>query len=311
MNKNSLFAIHHSFKWNDMPDINYNHLRYFWEVARDGNLTRTAARLNLSQSAVSVQIRKLEDRLGQPVFERRNRQLHLTEAGRITLDYAETIFGAGQELIATLQRTGSPRQVLRVGAQATLSRNFQIEFLRPLLGKSDVELVLRSGSSLDLLQALETLGVDVVLTNRAPAPDVLTSYIVHPVSQQPVSVIGTPARIDTGDTLADLLVTHPVIVPTLESPVRAGFDALCAQWGIRPALAAEVDDMAMMRLLAREDIGLAVMPPIVVKNELASGMLKEAEQGVGLSESFYAVTAKRKFPNPLLEVLLGKVGTSR
>jgi len=294
-----------------MPDINYNHLRYFWEVARDGNLTRTAARLNLSQSAVSVQIRKLEDRLGQPVFERRNRQLHLTEAGRITLDYAETIFGAGQELIATLKRTGSPRQVLRVGAQATLSRNFQIEFLRPLLGKPDVELVLRSGSSLDLLQALETLGVDVVLTNRAPAPDVLTSYIVHPVSQQPVSVIGTPARIDTGDTLADLLVTHPVIVPTLESPVRAGFDALCAQWGIRPALAAEVDDMAMMRLLAREDIGLAVMPPIVVKNELASGMLKEAEQGVGLSESFYAVTAKRKFPNPLLEVLLGKVGTSR
>lgn len=294
-----------------MPDINYNHLRYFWEVARDGNLTRTAARLNLSQSAVSVQIRKLEDRLGQPVFERRNRQLHLTEAGRITLDYAETIFGAGQELIATLQRTGSPRQVLRVGAQATLSRNFQIEFLRPLLGKPDVELVLRSGSSLDLLQALETLGVDVVLTNRAPAPDALTSYIVHPVSQQPVSVIGTPARIDTGGTLADLLVTHPVIVPTLESPVRAGFDALCAQWSIRPALAAEVDDMAMMRLLAREDIGLAVMPPIVVKNELASGMLKEAEQGVGLSESFYAVTAKRKFPNPLLEVLLGKVGTSR
>ena len=205
---------------------------------------------------MSVQIRKLEDRLGQPVFERRNRQLHLTEAGRITLDYAETIFGAGQELIATLQRTGSPRQVLRVGAQATLSRNFQIEFLRPLLGKPDVELVLRSGSSLDLMEALETLGVDVVLTNRAPAPDALTSYIVHPVSQQPVSVIGTPARIDTIGTLAD--------------------------------------------------IGLAVMPPIVVKNELATVMLKEAEQGLGLSESFYAVTAKRKFPNPLLEVLLGK-----
>ena len=116
-----------------MTEMNYNHLRYFWEVAHDGNLTRTAARLNLSQSAVSVQIRKLEDRLGQRVFERRNRQLHLTEAGRITLDYADTIFGAGQELIATLRRTGNARQVLRVGALATLSRNFQIEFLRPLL----------------------------------------------------------------------------------------------------------------------------------------------------------------------------------
>jgi len=304
--KNSLFATYHSFKVNVMSDINYNHLRYFWEVAHDGNLTRAAARLNLSQSAVSVQIRKLEDRLGQPVFERRNRQLHLTEAGRITLDYADTIFGAGQELMATLRRTGSARQVLRVGALATLSRNFQIEFLRPLLGKPEVELVLRSGTSMDLLQGLETLSLDVVLTNRAPTPDALASFIVHPVSQQPVSLIGKPARIEAGATLFELLEVNPIIVPTLESPLRVGFDALCAQLGVRPVFAAEVDDMAMMRLLAREDIGLAVLPPIVVKNELESGLLKEADFVVGLSESFYAVTAKRKFPNPLLGALFGQ-----
>lgn len=286
-----------------MTGMNYNHLRYFWEVAHDGNLTRTAARLNLSQSAVSVQIRKLEDSLGQPVFERRNRQLHLTEAGRIALDYADTIFGAGQELIDTLRRTGSARRVLRVGALATLSRNFQIEFLRPLLGKPQVELVLRSGTSIELMQGLETLSLDVVLTNRAPVPDALTSFIVRPVSQQKVGVIGLPARIDAGRGLADLLTSNPLIVPTLETPIRAGFDALCAQLGIKPELAAEVDDMAMMRLLARQGIGLAVLPPIVVKNELESGLLKEADHDVGLIESFYAVTAKRKFPNPLLAVL--------
>ncbi len=283
--------------------MNYNHLRYFWEVARDGNLTRTAARLNLSQSAVSVQIRKLEDRLGQPVFERRGRQLHLTEAGRIALDYADTIFGAGQELLATLQRTASPRQVLRVGALATLSRNFQIEFLRPLLGKPEVELILRSGTSMELLLGLETLRLDVVLTNRSPASDALTSFMVHPVSEQPVSIIGTAARINMGQSLKDLLAKNPMIVPTTDSPIRAGFDMLCTRLDIRPVLAAEVDDMAMMRLLAREDIGLALLPPIVVKNELETGLLKEAQHDVGLSESFQAVTIKRKFPNPLLASL--------
>jgi LysR family transcriptional activator of nhaA len=254
-----------------------------------------------------VQIRKLEDQLGQPVFERRNRQLHLTEAGRIALDYADTIFGAGQELIATLRRTGSARQVLRVGALATLSRNFQIEFLRPLLGKPDVELVLRSGTSIELLQGLETLSLDVVLTNRAPIADALASFIVRPISQQPVSVIGVPERINAHETLFDLLASNPIIVPTLESPVRAGFDALCAQLGVRPILAAEVDDMAMMRLLARENIGLAVLPPIVVKNELETGLLKEADHMVGLSESFYAVTAKRKFPSPFLAPLFDRL----
>ena len=71
-----------------MSDLNYRHLRYFWAVARDGNLTRTAERLNLSQSALSVQIRKLEERLGHALFERYGRQLHLTEAGRIALLHA-------------------------------------------------------------------------------------------------------------------------------------------------------------------------------------------------------------------------------
>ena len=287
-----------------MATMNYNHLHYFWNVAHDGNLTRTAERLNLSQSALSVQIRKLEDRLGHALFERRGRGLHLTEAGRIALDHADTIFGAGQDLLATLNRTGRARQVLRVGALATLSRNFQIEFLRPLLGRRDVELVLRSGTMIELLQGLETLSLDVVLTNRVPAPDALGSFVVHPLSQQPVSVIGTPARIADAANLTALLSDNPIIVPTLESPVRLGFDAICVKLGVAPLLAAEVDDMAMMRLLAREDIGLAVLPPIVVKSELASGMLQEADPLSGLTESFHAVTVTRQFPNPLLGPLL-------
>ncbi|MDP5084537.1 MAG: LysR family transcriptional regulator [Yoonia sp.] len=287
-----------------MSDMNYNHLRYFWAVAHDGNLTRTAAKLNLSQSALSVQIRKLEDRLGHALFERRGRQLHLTEAGRITLDYADTIFDAGKDLLGTLSQQGRPRQVLRVGALATLSRNFQIEFLRPLLGQADVELVLRSGTLVELLQGLETLSLDVVLTNRAPAHDAMSSFVTQPISDQTVSLIGTPKRLAGNASLAMLLSENPVIVPTEDSPVRAGFDRLCTRLDVSPTLAAEVDDMAMMRLLAREDIGLAVLPPIAVKNELSNGMLVEANHQLGLTESFHAVTIARKFPNPLLGTLL-------
>lgn len=289
-----------------MQDLNYNHLRYFWLVAHEGNLTRAAARLNLSQSAVSVQIRKLEDRLGHPLFERRGRQLHLTEAGRIALDYADTIFGVGRDLLATLGRSANPRRVLRVGALATLSRNFQMEFLRPVLGLDDVELVLRSGNSAELLHGLETLGLDVVLTNRIPAPDSISDFMVHTLSDQAVSLIGTPSRIGRADSLAGLMMSNPMIVPTTESPVRLGFNTLCARLGIEPVIAAEVDDMAMMRLLAREDLGLAVIPPIVVRNELASGLLKEYDHDIGLTESFYAVTVNRKFPNQLLQGLLDR-----
>jgi len=288
----------------DMANFNYHHLRYFWAVAHDGNLTRTAERLNLSQSAVSVQIRQLEDHLGHALFDRRGRQLHLTEAGRIALDHADTIFAAGRELISTLRETGRTRQAIRVGALATLSRNFHMEFLRPILGRADVEVILRSAGAGDLLQALETLNLDVVLINQPPARDAVTPFLSHRLSEQQVSLVGIPDRLVAPFDLRSLLETQPVILPTAETGVRIGFDALTDRLGVRPQIAAEVDDMAMMRLLARDGVGLAVLPPIVVQDELCSGRLIEADRLPGICETFFAVTLKRRFSNPLVVELL-------
>ncbi|WP_295840002.1 LysR family transcriptional regulator, partial [uncultured Xanthomonas sp.] len=276
-----------------MAALNYNHLRYFWAVAHDGNLTRTAERLNLTQSALSVQIRKLEERLGHALFERRGRQLHLTEAGQIALDHADAIFATGDELLGTLRQTGAARQALRVGSLATLSRNFQLEFLRPLLGRTDIDLILRSGSAGELLRALEALNLDVVLLNQAPATDALTPFVTHRLAERPVSLVGTPDRLGHAASIADQLRQHPIILPTVDNSVRAGFDALADRLGVRPQIVAEVEDMAMMRLLAREDIGLAVLPPIVVKDEIAAGVLVEGDQLPDIVETFHAVTMSR------------------
>ena len=287
-----------------MADLNYHHLHLFRAVAHGGNLTRTAQVLNLSQSAISVKIRKLEDRLGHPLFDRRGRQLHLTEAGRIALDHADAIFAVGDELLGTLRDAGRGLQVLRVGALATLSRNFQLGFLRPVLGQPGTEVILRSGSLSELLTLLETLNLDVVLTNQPPQRDATTPFVSHRLAEQPVSLVGTPTRLKSTQNLAQRLATLPIILPSTNSSIRIGFDALVAQLGIRPSIVAEVDDMAMMRLLAREDVGLAVLPLIAIKDELEQGILIEADRLPGISETFYAVTLDRRFPNPMLQRLI-------
>lgn len=292
-----------------MP-LNYHHLRYFWAVAHDGNLTRTAQRLNLSQSALSVQIKQLEERLGHALFERRGRQLHLTEAGRIALDHADAIFSTGQELVATLAGTVQERKALRVGALATLSRNFQIGFLRPILSRSDVEVILRSGSPTELLEGLAALNLDLVLMNRPPPDDSLTPFETHQIGEQNVSIVGTPARLDPDRPVRDLLIEQPFILPTTDNSVRTAFDALASRMSVRPQIAAEVDDMAMMRLLAREDIGLALVAPIVVKDELTSGRLREAKEHPRIKETFFATTLRRRFPNALVQDLLEQNASS-
>ncbi len=165
-------------------------------------------------------------------------------------------------------------------------------------------MILRSGSTSELLGALETLNLDIVLLNQPPMADSVTPFIAQHIYQQRVSLVGRPSFGKLGATLADLLAEHPVILPTLESSVRTQFEALTARLGLSPQIAAEVDDMAMMRLLAREGAGLAVLPPIVVKGELEAGTLVEFDALPGMVESFYAVTIKRRFPNPLLKPLL-------
>lgn len=289
-----------------MADLNYHHLRYFRIVAHEGHLTRAAERLNVSQSALSTQIRQLEDRLGQPLFERRGRALHLTEAGRIALDHADAIFETGDELVETLKQTGQPRRALRVGAIATLSRNFQLGFLRPVLGRPDIEVILRSGSSAELFEALRALQLDLVLTNHAPETDALTPFIVHRLDEQVVGLIGVPALSPQKLELRERLATAPLILPTYSSGLRAAFEALVSRLEVSPQVAAEVDDMAMMRLLARQGIGLAVIPPIVVRDELESGLLVEMDHLPGITETFYAVTARRRYPNPVVRSLLDK-----
>ena len=286
-------------------ELNYHHLRYFWAVAHERSLTRAARRLHISQSALSIQIKKLEAELGHALFERRNRSLHLTEAGRIALDHADAIFSAGEELVGTLQaRSDSSRPLIRVGVVATLSRNFQLQFLQPLLGRSDVDLVVRSGGFQDLLTALAAHGLDVVIANVSPPLGANAGWVAHAIAEQKVSLVGHPRFKRAKRGVAKLLEHEPVIVPSADSSIRTGFDALIDRLGVRPAIAAEVDDMAMLRLLARAHVGLAVVPPIVVKDELEAGTLVELAQLPGLLETFVAVTLPRRFPNPLLKRLL-------
>jgi len=288
-----------------MANLNYHHLRYFWAIAHEGSLTRAAERLNLSQSALSVQLGKLEQQLGHPLFERLGKRLVLTEAGRIALDYADTVFQAGDELVSTMQgRPLDRRQAFRVGALTTLSRNFQLEFLRPLMGRPDVELIVRSGTMRELLSQLEAHAIDVVLANSAAQHDARTSFRSHLLDQQPVALVGRPRRKAGQFRFPEDLRTEPILLPSLDSEIRVAFDRILELAGIRPIILAEVDDMAMLRLLARESDGLALVPPIVVRDELAAGILDELCPIPTLSESFYAITQKRRFPNPLLATLI-------
>jgi LysR family transcriptional activator of nhaA len=290
-----------------MKNLNFRHLLYFWQVAKTGHLTRAATQLSVSQSALSAQIRQLEGYLGRPLFDRTSRSLVLTEFGNTVLDYADGIFGLGQELMASIRGDEGQRiQKLRVGAVATLSRNFLENQIRPLLDRPAVRLSLASGSLEELLGRLQVHNLDVVFSNRAVVAELGKPWRSVRIDRQSVCLVGPPRPRGKPFKFPADAAEARFVVPGPSSDIRSQFDVWCEKHALHVDIAAEVDDMAMLRLLARDSGAITVVPEVVVQDELRDGRLQRYCAVPGVFENFYAITTVRRSPSPLVQSLVSK-----
>lgn len=288
-----------------LDQLNFNHLFYFWRVAKLGHLTHAAQELHTSQSAVSTQIRQLEERMGDALFNREGRRLVLTDTGQLVLAYAENIFGLGQEMLGRLQGRTAGVTRLRVGSVATLSRNYQENWIRPLLADPSVVLTLESGLLEGLINRLLQHQLDVVLANEPFPADPHRPLHCRYLGSQDISLVGPAAHWQSRSLrIPEDLHGLDIALPGPRHALRAQFDALCASAGVAPRLRAEVDDMAMLRLIARDSGWLTVLPQVVVQDELRTGILVVVGHSTELQERFYAITTPHRHRIELLEVLM-------
>lgn len=278
-----------------MSKLNYHHLQYFWHVAKGGNLSKVAEKLHVSQSALSSQIKQLEESLGCQLFLRLGKKLVLTEMGNAVLSYAESIFNKGIELENYVkQGVGAENKVVRIGVLSTMSRNFIESFVEPVLNNSTFKLEIYASGQSTLLSGLNYHQLNLALTNIEVRGDANQLWECILLNRQPISVIG-PDGFDIKTTFSKQYQDYSWILPAADSPIRAAFDGLCALHQIEPKIVAEANDMAMLRLLARDSKALTVMPEVVVKDELKEGKLKAYTQLPDVYENFYAVTVKKHF----------------
>ena len=288
-----------------LDQLNFHHLFYFWRVAKLGHLTRAAKELHTSQSAISAQIRQLEERLGEDLFTREGRRLILTDTGQLVLAYAENIFGLGQEMLGRLQGRTAGITRLRVGSVATLSRNYQENWIRPLLADPAVVLTLESGLLEGLIARLVQHQLDVVLANETVPADLDRPLHCRFLGSQSISLVGPASRWKSQSLrIPEDLDGVDIALPGPRHALRAQFDALCASSGVSPRLRAEVDDMAMLRLIARDSGWLTVLPEVVVQDELRAGVLVTVGHLTDLQERFYAITTPHRHHIELLEQLV-------
>jgi LysR family transcriptional activator of nhaA len=295
-----------------MSRLNYHHLHYFWHVANEGNMTRVAKQLHVSASALSAQIRQLEEAMEVTLFERQGRSLVLTEAGRQALHYANEIFTTGEELEALLRRGLDPQQQrLRIGVLSTMSRNFIETFITPLMRQRQVAFSLHTHGFHELMEGLSNHRFDIVLSNINISDNAQLSgqdsslWHSQLLAQQPISVVG-PAQQKPSSTFPRGYQSFSWVLPSSPSEIRSAFEGFCRLNQLEPQVLAEASDMAMLRLLARDSGALAVLPRVVVRDEIQQGLLVEYMTLPNLFEYFYAITIKRQYMPSIVNELMSQ-----
>jgi LysR family transcriptional activator of nhaA len=288
-----------------LPRLNFHHLRAFWLVAREGGVGKAAEVLRVAPSAVSMQVASLQDSAGQRLFERRGRGLVLTAAGRTALEFAERIFTAGLDLEDWLGRgRDSARRPLRVGALSTLSKNLQFDFVWPLLRDSPDSVAVQAGPQDELLSLLAQHKLDVVLSSLPAGAAEAVSLEQVLLGEMAVYLVGRPPFRMPKQPFPRWLEGLPLFLPSRQSTVRLEFDTLVARARVHPQVRAEIDDMALLRLLALSGAGLALVPRIVVERELATGSDLRIERVPGLKERFFAITRATQRRDERIETLV-------
>ena len=284
-----------------MEWLNYHHLLYFWTAAREGGIAKAAEKLRLSQPTISAQIRLLEGSLGERLFQRQGRTLVLTDTGRLVYRYADEIFTIGRELRETLRGrpAGRPLQ-LAIGVANAVPKLIAYRLLRPAVESTEpVYVVCREDNAEQLTTLLATHALDVVITDAPAPPHLRVKVFNHALGESDIAFFA-PAALATRlrRRFPKSLSGAPLLVPTPNAALRRGLDEWFEREDLRPHLAGEFEDSALMKVFG-QGTGAAFPAPAVIAADVCRFYgVREIGRTSAVRERYYAISAERRLKHP-------------
>ncbi|HNY63971.1 MAG TPA: transcriptional activator NhaR [Deltaproteobacteria bacterium] len=280
--------------------LNYHHLLYFWIVAREGSLAAASAELRLSQSAISGQIRALENSIGEKLFVKSGRRLMLSEAGRMVFRYADEIFTLGKELQETLKDgpMGRPLRVT-VGVADVVPKLIARELIQPaLLLPGPVTLVCREDKPDRLLAQLALHELDVILTDAPASTHVKVKAFNHLLGECDIFFLARPELTLHREGFPSSLAGAPVLLPSENTALRRTLDLWFREHDIRPKVMGEFEDNALLNVFGQMGVGLFPCPSLIVEKVMRQHQVEAIGRLTDVRQQFYAVTVDRRLVHP-------------
>ena len=286
--------------------IEFRHLRTIKAIHEAGGLARAADQLNITQSALSHQIKGLEDQAGVELFLRRSKPMKLSPAGLRLLRLAEQVLPqveAMQAEFTSLRDGHSGRMHIAIECHACF------EWLFPVLKAFrknwiDVDVDIRPGLAFDALPALQKEEVDLVVSSDPidiPGVEFIELFDYAPVfvaaSQHPLAA---KPYIDAQDFVGETLITYPVEKSRLDV-----FSQLLTPAGVEPGSIRQVELTAVILLLVASNRGVSVLPDWVVREiKYSSDYVTRPLTKDGITRRLYAAIRSDDLEKPYMQELV-------
>lgn len=283
------------------PELNYEHLRYFWTVAHEGTVAAAAAKLHLTQPTVSAQLQKLQRALNGRLFERDGRRLALTDFGRRVLRHADEIFAAGRQLSRAVVGLRSDDAVrLVVGVPDAMPKLITCRLLEPALNLSvPVELECYEAKFDRLLADLAADRFDVVLSDCPVGVGARVRAFNHFLGECDVAFCAVARLADRFRRgFPRSLAGAPVLLPTLNTDLRRALDHWFDAESLQPRIIAEFDDSALMKEFGYVGRGIFPVPSAVLEDVKRRYGVRLVGRVPAVRARYYAVTTLRRLKHP-------------
>lgn len=284
-----------------MDWLNYHHLFYFWTVAREGTIAKACQRLQVAQPTISAQLRQLERAFGQRLFEKSGRTLQLTDAGRVTFQYAEEIFTLGRELADTMhgRPSGAPLRFV-VGVADVMPKLIARRLLEPALRMgTSLRLVCRQGTLDRLVSELAQHTIDLVISDTPFPPALKVRAYNHLLAESTISWFAAP------ELAAELQQSWPgsldgaaVLLPSRQSTLRRLLDQWFESHGLHPQVHGEFDDSALLKAFGEDGLGAFPAPTAIATEICRQHRVLAIGTAEGLRSQYFAISVERKLKHP-------------
>ncbi len=258
--------------------MEFRQLRYALAVARERSFTRASARLNVSQSAISEQVRLLEQQLKFPLFRRTGRGVELTERGRAFLHEAERVMADLLDLDDTARRLrGAAGDIFVLGTGSGMAQLFMPRLFGHLHRVApEIRLEIVTASTRNIFRELQEQRLDAGIAHDSDPEKVPSGVTVQRLANAELAVIAHPdhrvAKIAPPIDMSRL-AGEPIIMSELTVGYGDTVMAMFGDLGMRPHILAVADNVETMKVIVQSGAGIAIVPRAEVANELALGVL--------------------------------------